>query len=321
MICHNCGNDVPDGTKKCIYCGADLDKDIGKEKHIKRFIAVLIAVFIIGKGSGILISKKKKKKDNNGADTEESTELVVEDGGDKEQNEESVSESEQSEEMISEQSKEAVSEQSVEAILEEENDSSYFGLIGAFGITITDNVMIRNEASTDAGLIGSLSEGDEVAILNVVQSGDGYLWYYVWPLDNGDFGYVRSDLISIDSGQSALPGNGETATEKEDEQKTDNWPDDENSTALEEPAPFYGIWCSAYEDRDSAEIFASSMKEKGLPSEIFVTTDWSNLNKDKWYVISAGTYDTKESAENMLSKVQNHYSKAYIKYSGEWIGE
>ena len=59
----------------------------------------------------------------------------------------------------------------------------------------TDSVMIRNDASTDAGLIGSLNEGDEVVILDVVQSGDGYLWYYI-ELDNGNTGYVRSDLIN-----------------------------------------------------------------------------------------------------------------------------
>ena len=47
--------------------------------------------------------------------------------------------------------------------------------ITAFAATAaTDSVMIRNDASTDAGIIGSLNEGDEVEILDVVQSGDGY---------------------------------------------------------------------------------------------------------------------------------------------------
>ena len=42
--------------------------------------------------------------------------------------------------------------------------------------TVTDNVMIRNEPSTEGGIIGSLNEGDEVTILDVMQSGDGYPW-------------------------------------------------------------------------------------------------------------------------------------------------
>ena len=36
--------------------------------------------------------------------------------------------------------------------------------------TVTDNVMIRNDASTEAGIIGSLNEGDDVQILDVLQS-------------------------------------------------------------------------------------------------------------------------------------------------------
>ena len=45
--------------------------------------------------------------------------------------------------------------------------------------TVTDDVMIRNDASTEAGIIGSLNEGDEVTILDVTQSADGYAWYYI----------------------------------------------------------------------------------------------------------------------------------------------
>ena len=68
--------------------------------------------------------------------------------------------------------------------------------------TVTDDVMIRNDASTDAGIIGSLNEGDEVVILDVLQSGDGYAWYYI-QLENGATGYVRSDLIEADDSELA----------------------------------------------------------------------------------------------------------------------
>ena len=83
----------------------------------------------------------------------------------------------------------------------------------------TDSVMIRNDASTDAGLIGSLNEGDEVVILDVVQSGDGYLWYYI-ELDNGNTGYVRSDLINASDEELAAFRDvvNEQDTEEETEQ-------------------------------------------------------------------------------------------------------
>lgn len=75
--------------------------------------------------------------------------------------------------------------------------------LGAFAATsVTDGVMIRNDATTEAGIIGSLNEGDEVTILDVLQSGDGYAWYYI-QLENGNKGYVRSDLISADDSELA----------------------------------------------------------------------------------------------------------------------
>ena len=68
-------------------------------------------------------------------------------------------------------------------------------LCASAATAVTDGVMIRNDASTEAGIIGSLNEGDEVTILDVVQSGDGYAWYYI-ELENGNTGYVRSDLLN-----------------------------------------------------------------------------------------------------------------------------
>ncbi|MBS6951137.1 MAG: hypothetical protein KH179_10955 [Blautia sp.] len=54
--------------------------------------------------------------------------------------------------------------------------------------------------------------------------------------------------------------------------------------------------------------------------QVFVTTDWSNLNTEKWYVITAGIYGTKEAASAVLQDVQRVCSDAYIKYSGNWQG-
>lgn len=245
MICHNCGNEVPDGAQKCIYCGTDLYKDTEKEKLIKRFIAGIVVAFFVGIGAGILISNYVHKKDNVGADTE--------------QIEESVPESGQSEEVISEQSEEAVSEQSVETIPVEENNSSYTELVGTIGVSSTDGVMIRNDASTDAGVIGSMNEGDEVEILDVVQSGDGHLWYYI-ELDNGNTGYVRGDLISIDRGQSVLPGNGETTTvEAVQENNTNN---ETLSEVSEEERGTIGI--------SGASVTSDVSKTYNMPGGVYV---------------------------------------------------
>ena len=83
---------------------------------------------------------------------------------------------------------------------------------------------------------------------------------------------------------------------------------------------FYGIWCSAFKDLNDAEKAASKMEADGLEARIFITTEWSDLNSEKWYVLSAGIYDSQADAEDELPYVQQFYPKAYIKYSGDYIG-
>ena len=73
----------------------------------------------------------------------------------------------------------------------------YIRVAGSSGMAIADGVVIRNDASTEAGIIGSLNEGDEIIILDALQNYDGYVWYYI-ELENGNRGYVRSDLIDAD---------------------------------------------------------------------------------------------------------------------------
>ena len=84
--------------------------------------------------------------------------------------------------------------------------------------------------------------------------------------------------------------------------------------------PFYGIWCGAAKTQSGAERTADSVRDNGFEAEIFISSDWSNLNQEKWYVITAGVYYSKSDAENALSSIQNVYPTAYIKYSGEWKG-
>lgn len=57
---------------------------------------------------------------------------------------------------------------------------------------------------------------------------------------------------------------------------------------------------------------------KGLDAQVFITTDWSNLNKEKLYVITAGVYSSKSEAKEYLSGVRKVCPDAYIKYSGDW---
>lgn len=81
--------------------------------------------------------------------------------------------------------------------------------VGALGMSVpaeaataaADGVNVRNDPSSEGdNIIGSLSQGDEVTILNSEEADDGYTWYYI-QLDNGNTGWVRSDLISADESE------------------------------------------------------------------------------------------------------------------------
>ena len=95
-----------------------------------------------------------------------------------------------------------------------------------------------------------------------------------------------------------------------------------NNSSTKLMSPFYGIWCYGGKDENDANAFAQELTSKGLDGKVFVTTDWNNLNVERFYVVTAGTYSSEEEANNAISNVHNAgYGDAYVKYSGDYIGE
>ena len=84
--------------------------------------------------------------------------------------------------------------------------------------------------------------------------------------------------------------------------------------------PFYAILCMASKDPADAEKSVEYLNENGFNAHMLLTTDWSNLNSEPWYVVTAGYYNTEDAAQNDLSSVRKLYSDAYIKYTGDWQG-
>lgn len=83
--------------------------------------------------------------------------------------------------------------------------------------------------------------------------------------------------------------------------------------------PFYGIWIFASKDGSEAENSKKDATSKGFAAETFVTTDWSNLNDDSWFVVTTGIYQDETAAKKALNRVFDYYPDAYIKYSGTFI--
>ena len=107
-----------------------------------------------------------------------------------------------------------------------------FPMFAEAATIVSDSVMIRDDASTDAGIIGSLNEGDEVTIVDQVTDGEGYVWYYV-QLENGNYGYVRSDLVSVDESELMIGRDQESDDQESTQEQADAA---DTSVQLEETA-------------------------------------------------------------------------------------
>ena len=104
------------------------------------------------------------------------------------------------------------------------------------------------------------------------------------------------------------------ATEKSISKKNDN----AYLSNKDELDAFYGVWCSGGKSKSDAENFAKELSDKGFNAQVFVTTDWKELNPEMFYVVTAGVCETKEEAEQLLVDVKREgYSDAYVKYTGK----
>ncbi len=84
---------------------------------------------------------------------------------------------------------------------------------------------------------------------------------------------------------------------------------------------FYGVWCYASRSTEDAVEHGSTLYDSlGIYPTVVLSSQWSNLNSDPWYCLSAGKYSTQEEAESVLTQVRSVYSDAYVKYSGNFMG-
>ena len=73
------------------------------------------------------------------------------------------------------------------------------------GTVSVESARVRQEASTSAGIAGSLSSGDTVTIVDETESG-GSTWYQVSYTQDGEevTGWLRSDLLSVSESEEPL---------------------------------------------------------------------------------------------------------------------
>ena len=87
-------------------------------------------------------------------------------------------------------------------------------------------------------------------------------------------------------------------------------------------APFWGVWVAATQDQESAKAQSDELSNLGFDAIVVQTNDWSNLNADEWYAVSAGCFASREEAEAQLEKaVAAGYDTAYVKHTGSYLAD
>lgn len=134
--------------------------------------------------------------------------------------------------------------------------------------------------------------------------------------------WYQPDASKTDDQINAEFNDYEKANEKMLEKRRDELSGTQETQAAQQSgnSPFYGIWCYGTKEEGEANFYAESLKASGFDARVFVTTDWSNLNTEKFYVVTAGVYPTESDANASLASVQNVYPDAYVKYSGDFQG-
>ncbi len=119
-------------------------------------------------------------------------------------------------------------------------------------------------------------------------------------------GFAKKGKTTDDAKQDGKSKKEETAKEEESLIKED---------------PFYGVWVKAYKDRDDADAIVEKLSDKGYDASSVYAPDWEKLSKEPYYCVTAGKCETKQEADKLLKKVKaDGYKDAYVKYSGERIG-
>ena len=158
--------------------------------------------------------------------------------------------------------------------------------LGAYAATaVTDGVMIRNDATTEAGIIGSLNEGDEVTILDVLQSGDGYAWYYI-QLENGNKGYVRSDLISADDSELAAFKPEETEAPPQEEAPAEPEEETQPAEQPQEEAPVEAATAATPETEETVTTAQGYDAYSDPSANIVARFETDENGEGNWYVFN-----------------------------------
>lgn len=176
------------------------------------------------------------------------------------------------------------------------------------------------ENNVEVGKSETEKESDEAKIAEAVQNADIF-----WAAGN-----CKEALKIVETALEDYPDSHTLHNKKEEyenlmaeEPVTEEKEESDETVASNtvEKSPFYGVWCIGTKSESDAQKCADKLKDNGYNAQVYITTEWQELNAEKWYVVSADEYETKAEAEADLEGVKAIYSGAYVKYTGDYCGE
>lgn len=151
-------------------------------------------------------------------------------------------------------------------------------VLAATGTVTSSNVKVRAEASTTAQQVSSLDSGDKVDIIDEATDSQGYVWYRIYVNDH-EFGYVRSDLVS-------KSGSTSSSTSSENKSQAASLPETQ-VTAVENQAAT--ITVASANVRSGAGTAYSTVGTVANGDGVTITGEATGTDNKKWYQISFGS--------------------------------
>lgn len=96
------------------------------------------------------------------------------------------------------------------------------------------SVKVRKEASTESEVVASVRAGDDLDVTDAVNGTDGKVWYKIIVSAN-EYGYIRSDFVTLASGEQTPSTN--TTTDTTTNTTTDNTTDTTDTSETTEITP------------------------------------------------------------------------------------
>lgn len=150
------------------------------------------------------------------------------------------------------------------------------------------SVKVRQSADTNSEVIGSSSLGKTVTLISQTTDASGYVWYEVY-VDANTTGYIRSDLVDVDSSSGTIPTSSSAAPAQSSEQPTSTASGAEILPETGMDAQYATIKVRSANVRSAASTKKSVVGSLPQNTQVVVTGQTEGTDKTWYYITFTGT--------------------------------